>query len=56
MLINGKHLELVFNSQQQQATENQMPVTQGYVGEHKVTALRDAGCSFVVVKKNMKKE
>ena len=29
MLINGRHLELVLNSQQQQATENQMPVTLG---------------------------
>ena len=38
------------NSQQQRATENQRPVTQGYVGEHKVTALRDTGCSSVVVK------
>ena len=29
-----------------------MPVTQGYVGEHKVTALRDTGYSSVVVKEN----
>ena len=50
MLINGRQLELVLNSQQQQATENRMPVTQVYVGEHKVTALRDTGCSSVVVK------
>ena len=35
MLIHGTHLELVLNSQQQQATENQMPVTQGYVGNIK---------------------
>ena len=55
MLINGRHLELVLNSQQQQATENQMPVTQGYVGEHKVTALRDTGCSSVVVKEKFVK-
>ena len=34
-----------------------MPVAQGYVGEHKVTALRDTGCSSVVVKeKFVKKE
>ena len=57
MLINGRHLKLVLNSQQQQDTENQMPVTQGYVVEHKVTALRDTGCSSVVVKeKFVKKE
>ena len=56
MLINGRHLELVLNSQQQQATENQIPVTQGYVGEQKVTALRDAGCSSVVVKKKLRRK
>ena len=43
MLINGRHLELVLNSRQQQITENKMPVTLGYVGKHKVTALRDMG-------------
>ena len=48
MLINGKHLELALSSHQQQATENQMPVTQGFVGEHKVAALKDTGCSSVV--------
>ena len=34
-----------------------MPFTQLYVGENKVTALRDTGCSSVVVKeKFVKKE
>ena len=47
----------MLNSQQWRATENRMPVTQGYVGEHKVAALRDRGCSSVVAKeKFVKKE
>ena len=56
ILINGRHLELALKSQQQQAIENQMPVTQGYVGEHKVTALRDKGCSSVIVKEKFVKQ
>ena len=55
ILINGRHLELVLKSHQQQTTENPIPVTQGYEGEHKVTALRDACCSSVVVKEKFVK-
>ena len=49
MLANGKSINLVMNTYQQKRAKEQMPVT-GFVVEHQVTALRDTGCSSVVVK------
>ena len=39
------------NSSQRKFSDDQMPIVKGFVGPHLVAALRDTGCSSVVVKR-----
>ena len=46
--MNGECLE--------ESLDNQMPTSEGLVGNESVTVLRDIACSGVIVKKNLEKQ
>ncbi|WP_353803948.1 hypothetical protein, partial [Acinetobacter baumannii] len=50
LLANGKSIPVVASAA---VTVQNMPVSKGRVGNHKVTVLRDSGCSGVIVREDL---
>jgi len=56
LLANGEHVDIVTNVITERNSKRNMPVIMGNIGNHTVTALRDTGCSGIVVKRKFVEE